>query len=221
MRCVADFFRTDTRKLVVLLAVAAGAADAILIVRFDVLTAAQTGNTILLAVALATGNWPTGAAAGLSVAGFLAGAILGAWLLRRVGVPVSRVLVLEILLLAGVTAGWSLAGTLHPAVELPIVAATAAAMGLQSLVMLHSRSLSTTYVTGVLAAFARDTVSPPGPDAPQGRDARFEAAVWLVYFAGAVMGALLLSRFGAPALMLSITCLAAASIIASRSRPEI
>ena len=59
MRCVADFFRTDTRKLVVLLAVAAGAADAILIVRFDVLTAAQTGNTILLAVALATGNWPT------------------------------------------------------------------------------------------------------------------------------------------------------------------
>ncbi len=124
-------------------------------------------------------------------------------------------------MLGGVTAAWSVAGTPRPAVELVIVSATAAAMGLQSLVMLQYRTLSTTYVTGVLAAFARDTVATSGPDAPPGRDARFEAGVWLVYFAGAVAGALLITWFGAPALMLSLACLAAASVIAARSHPEI
>lgn len=213
---MAETTRTPDRILVLLLAIGAGGTDAIVIVGFKVLTAAQTGNTILLAAALAQGDWRTGLASGLSVAGFVTGALAGSWLLVREGTSVARVLCLELGMLGGVTAGWLLAVSPHPATGLVIVAATATAMGLQSAVVRHQKASSTTYVTGVLAAFARDAVSPRDqPGAPE-PEARFEAGVWLVYFAGAVGGAWLFSLFGVPALLLSITALGAAALIAAR-----
>ncbi len=200
-----------------LLAAGAGAADAIVIVGFNVLTAAQTGNTILLASALARGDWSTGLASGLSVAGFVTGALAGAWLLVREGATVARVLVLELAMLGGVTAGWLLATSSHPATGPVIVAATALAMGLQSAVMLHQNTSSTTYVTGVLAGFARHAVLPSDEPGAPAREARFEAGIWLVYFAAAVGGAWLFSMLGVPALLLSMVCLATTTVISART----
>jgi uncharacterized membrane protein YoaK (UPF0700 family) len=216
MRGVAEAPGPGTKRLVMLLALGAGAADAIIIVGFQVLTAAQTGNTILLATALAQGQWHTGLASGLSVAGFVTGALAGSWLLVRDGLTVARVLALEFGMLVAVAVGWLLGSPAHPAADLVLVAATASAMGLQSAVMLHQRTSSTTYVTGVLAAFARHAVSAPGAAASDATDARFEGGVWLVYFSGAIAGAWLYSLFGVPALFLSAACIAVSSLVAAR-----
>ncbi len=216
MRGMAEATRTPDRILVMLLALGAGSTDAIVIVGFKVLTAAQTGNTILLAAALAQGDWRTGLAAGLSVAGFVTGALAGSWLLVRERASVARVLCLELAMLGGVTAGWLLAASPHPTTGLVLVAATATAMGLQSAVMLHQKTSSTTYVTGVLAAFARHAVSPRGQPGAPAPEARFEAGVWLVYFTAAIGGAWLFSFLGVPALLLSMAALAAAALIAAR-----
>lgn len=216
MRSVAEAPGSGTKRLVLFLALGAGAADAIIIVGFQVLTAAQTGNTILLATALAQGQWHAGLASGLSVAGFVTGALAGSWLLVRESLPVARVLALEFGMIVAVTVGWLLGSSAHPSADLVIVTATASAMGLQSAVMLHQRTSSTTYVTGVLAAFARQVVSAPAGVSPGAPDARFEGGVWLVYFAGAIGGAWLYSQFGVPALLLSAACIAAASLIAAR-----
>jgi uncharacterized membrane protein YoaK (UPF0700 family) len=216
MRGVAEAPGPGTKRLVMLLALGAGAADAIIIVGFQVLTAAQTGNTILLATALAQGQWHTGLASGLSVAGFVTGALAGSWLLVRESLTVARVLALEFGMLVAVAVGWLLGSPAHPAADLVIVTATASAMGLQSAVMLHQKTSSTTYVTGVLAAFARHAVSAPGAAASGAPDARFEGGVWLVYFAGAIAGAWLYSHFGVPALFLSAACIAVASLVAAR-----
>ncbi|MFY8217364.1 MAG: DUF1275 family protein [Chthoniobacterales bacterium] len=55
---------TKNRELmVVLLTIAGGSVDAIGIIGFNVLTAAQTGNTILLAVAIAQGKIALGVSA--------------------------------------------------------------------------------------------------------------------------------------------------------------
>ncbi len=68
---------------VLLLAFGAAGVDAVVILGFNVLTAAQTGNTILLATALARGDFATGLSSALSVASYVAGAALGEWVLVR------------------------------------------------------------------------------------------------------------------------------------------
>lgn len=208
------------RSPVLLLAAGAGAVDAMVIAGFQVLTAAQTGNTILFAVALARGEWRTGLTSGVSVLGFVLGALAGSWILVRAGWTVSRLLVLEILTLCGALALWMLVRDPEPAAASIIILATACAMGLQSAVMLHLNASSTTYVTGVLAAFARDVAAPRRPPSSLPRPAGKEGFVWLVYFAGAVGGASFFLRHGPPVMMLPLACLAAAALLAARSAPR-
>jgi uncharacterized membrane protein YoaK (UPF0700 family) len=63
--------------MVLLLAVAGGGVDAIIILAFQVLTGAQTGNTVMLAVALAEGRFAAGFYSALSVASFIIGSVVG------------------------------------------------------------------------------------------------------------------------------------------------
>lgn len=187
------------------------------IVGFQVLTAAQTGNTILFAVALAQGDWRTGLNSGVSILGFLLGALAGSAALTRAGWGVARVLALQVILLAGAAALWLLDRAPGPMLASEVIGATAAAMGLQSAVMLHLRASSTTYVTGVLAAFARGLVAPGSPAQSAARPAWFEGGVWVVYFAGAVAGAWLFVHHGPVVMALPLVCLAVAALVASRS----
>jgi uncharacterized membrane protein YoaK (UPF0700 family) len=63
--------------VVLLLAVAGASVDAVVILGFGVLTAAQTGNTILLAAHLAQGQFASGLSSAVSVLGYMIGAAVG------------------------------------------------------------------------------------------------------------------------------------------------
>lgn len=216
MRGMAAALRDGGFRLAILLALGAGAVDAVVIAGFQVLTAAQTGNTILFAVALAQGDWRTGIDSGVSVASFLLGALGGALLLARAGWCVARVLAIEVAVLAGAGILWLVRGP-HPGLATDIIGAAAGAMGLQSSVMLHLRASSTTYVTGVLAAFARDLASPRATEPSPARPAFAEGSVWAVYFTGAIVGAWIFGHHGPAALALPLVCLAVAALVAPRS----
>lgn len=71
--------RSFTRQnlMVLLLAVAGGGVDAIIILAFPLLTGAQTGNTVMLAVALAEGGFAAGFYSAVSVASFIIGSVVG------------------------------------------------------------------------------------------------------------------------------------------------
>lgn len=75
--------------MILLLAVAGAGMDAMVILRFGVLTAAQTGNTILLAVHLAQGEFASGLSSAVSVVGYIIGAAVGELVIvrRRDSVP--------------------------------------------------------------------------------------------------------------------------------------
>jgi uncharacterized membrane protein YoaK (UPF0700 family) len=207
-------------RLVLLLAAGAGAVDAMVILGFQVLTAAQTGNTILLAVALARGEWSTGLDSGVSVGGFVLGALGGAWLLLRSGWGVARALTAELAVLAAATILWSVWGGRFAGVSTPVVGAVAFAMGLQSAVMLHLRASSTTYVTGVLAAFARNLAGPPLAESSPSRPAWFEGGVWVVYLAGAIAGSWLFLRHGAVMMLVPLLAIGAAALLAARAAAD-
>jgi uncharacterized membrane protein YoaK (UPF0700 family) len=204
--------------LVLLLALGAGAVDAMLITAFQVLTAAQTGNTILLAVAIAQGDWHTGMNSGVSVLGFVFGALAGAWLLARAGWTIRRVLLLETATLSCALALLLLGSGPGTAKITGVILAAACAMGLQSAVMLHLQANSTTYVTGVLAAFARDLVAPRSLVQSTGPPAWFGGGEWVVYFAGAVSGAWLFLHHGPVVMIVPIACLFVAACAAAEPR---
>ncbi len=206
-------------RLTLLLALTAGAVDAMVLVGFQILTAAQTGNTVLLAAALARGEGATGLNAALSVAAFFAGAFTGGRLLGNHGWGARRVLVLEVAVIAAAMALWLLRGT-DPGPAAEVIGAVALAMGLQSAVMLQLRAASTTYVTGVLAVLARDLATLPdsGTDAPP--SPWRHAGVWTVYFAAAVLGAALFLHWGPAGLLFPLAFLTIAALLAP-GRPNL
>lgn len=208
-------------RLVLLLAFGAAGVDAVVILGFNVLTAAQTGNTILLATALARGDFATGLSSALSVASYVAGAALGEWVLvrcAREGPAAGKVIGLEILLLAAALLVWRIAGQ-GPAqgIGLTIVALAALAMGLQSAAVrgIHAHA-STTYITGVLTNFTTDLVEwllprrragSVGANKP-GESPWWNGAVWVIYLTGAVLNGILFLRIGELALLVPLAILA-------------
>jgi len=235
------------RDTIVLLLAAAGAGvDAAMLVSFGVLTAAQTGNTILLAVALAQGRWRDGLAAGISVTGYVLGAAAGELIIdagnARRGEPrfIARALVVELLLLILVVVGWWLMGV-SPALpgQDGLIALAAIAMGMQSAATLRLHAgPATTYVTGTLTTFTTEMIrrsrrlsgfrAAPGLD-PTGTPLRVPDAqerpwmyglTWGVYLAAAIATALLGLQSPQAALLLPI-CVLAVVVATARvsSRP--
>lgn len=202
-------------------AVAGGAVDAIVIMGFRVLTAAQTGNTILLAVAVARGDLAAGWSAALSLAGFVSGAVLGWWLAGRPGLPPSFTLFLEATILSGMLVLWLRAGP-EPtaAIGNTIITGVAAAMGIQSAAVLSRKVGPPTYVTGVLESFAHGLVSGRTGGGSVGSPPRLHGLAWLAYFSGAVGAGWAFRAAGPAALAIPIGCLVVAACATSRRRPE-
>lgn len=204
-----------------LLAVAGAGVDAMMIMGFNVLTAAQTGNTILLSVALARGDFVTLLSSGISVLGFVLGAGLGEWLLwsferKRSGGPrIWRVLFIQTAVLGAILIAWG-AGTHERSSVLAnlLVGGAALCMGIQSIAALRLNSLPTTYVTGMLASFTTSMTKrwfarcEEDPASQAGRGA-INGWTWLVYALGAIATACLYRWCGelallAPMLMLGV-----------------
>jgi uncharacterized membrane protein YoaK (UPF0700 family) len=223
--------------MILLLSVAGGSVDAVIIQGFNVLTAAQTGNTILLAVSLAQGRFATGFSATVSVFAFMIGAATGELVIgeRRGSAsrlsPVGWGLVLELFALGLLLGSWRLAGH-SPSLGTTAVLVTIAAiaMGIQSAVVLRLHvGPTTTYVTGTLTSFATKTVrglyiiekAPAATTDAQdansanlwlGESSAIYGVDWLVYAGGACVSALLFLRIREAALALPMTAIVAAII---------
>jgi uncharacterized membrane protein YoaK (UPF0700 family) len=227
--------------MVLLLAVAGGSVDAVVILGFGVLTAAQTGNTILLAVSLAQSRFTTGFHSAVSIAGYIIGAALGEWVI--VGrcdsasrlTPVGWTLLAELVPLGSLLIAWRLAGP-NPAAgtSAVLVALAAIAMGIQSAAVLRLHAgPTTTYVTGTLTTFTTETIrwlhliETAAPLAPAQQDpggARLLSSdrpwiygiTWLVYAGGGVASGLLFLWVGATALVLPIAAIVAVVVTGAR-----
>ena len=234
------------RETMILLLAAVGAGvDAVVLVTFGVLTAAQTGNTVLLGVALGQARWSTGLAAGISVVAYVVGSGIGELVAdggrgRRGGPPlVVRALIIEVLLLIVLLVTWRMTGeNIGLAVQDALVALAAVAMGIQSAVTLRLHAgPATTYVTGTLTTFTTEMIrwsrwralergpAAARPDAAGGsatekpRPAMY-GLTWGAYLAGAVATAVLGLRVREAALLLPIVILVAVVVTASVSSIE-
>jgi uncharacterized membrane protein YoaK (UPF0700 family) len=229
------------RELVlILLATAGGSLDAIVMIGFGVMLAAQTGNTVILASALAKGHLVASLHSAMSLVGFIFGALTGKLLLlaqwpRYQNRPIIFNLTVELLLLLGLLSGWSVAGP-NPswAISALLIAIGAIAVGLQSAALLHIHAgAQTTYITGTLTRFTAKLVShlqQKRSNAPQLEHEQNPSETlssrqlpwvyglaWLVYAIGALCGAVLFLRIGAPALFLPIMAIVAAIIVRAGS----
>lgn len=149
---------------ILLLAIAAGGVDAVLIMGFNVLTGAQTGNTVLLGAALALGRLATAFGSLISVVAYVAGAVAAEFLIvkyrRSWPSAVGMALTAEVILLGCLLALWDLAGAQPgPAMTPVLIACAASAMGMQAAAMLRLGKVpTTTYITGTLTTFATSLV---------------------------------------------------------------
>jgi uncharacterized membrane protein YoaK (UPF0700 family) len=219
--------------LILVLAVAGGSVDGVLILAFNVLTGAQTGNTVLLGVSLAQGRLAIALGSMVSVVGYVIGAALGEFILVRHDdtwpwtSAVGTVLIAELIPLGCLFIFWRLAGP-HPAQQTiyMLVIYAASAMGLQAAVMLHLHGgPTTTYITGTLTAFATKLIRwvrlvETAPVSAHGRQqsilmTAFSALdgpwihglTWFVYLTGTAVGGLLYLYTGETALLLPIVAI--------------
>lgn len=190
---------------VAVLAAAAASVDACLLLSSGVLTAAQTGNSVLFAVALARGDMATGLGAAISILAFALGVLGGARHLARSASSMAPIHVLSIeaaiLLLAAALASQGQA--------LAPIAAAALAMGMQSAVMRRvAAGTSTTYITGLLAGSLATLVESRTVSGASATAPRVGLWIWLVYVLAAIGAAVASLRFGASALLAAPALLA-------------
>ena len=185
-----------------------GAADVASFTRLgNVFTSVMTGNIVLWGLAVARGSLTLASHTAVSIGGYIAGVAAGTWIAHGVKEPdagsgsgeagvlpahVIWVLLAELTLLAGFTAGWEVSGA-SPAgwAQFSLLATLAAAMGVQSSGVkdMGLTEVSTTYLTGTLTGLVSSLVS-PGQDTPHGLR-RFGVLIGLV--AGASLCGLLVA----------------------------
>jgi uncharacterized membrane protein YoaK (UPF0700 family) len=227
---------------------AAGFVDAISFLGLgSVFTANMTGNTILLAIALARRDLPGAFRSLIALAGFCLGVIAGALIApHRDDPPISwlpaitKPLVLEFAALLGLAVGWHWAGALAMSntgfIELLIIPA-AFAMGVQTAAVrrIGVSAVTSTAVTGTLAGvmasavglFHASTTAPPGHvNAPSHSSAGFglSASVWGIYAAGGLAGGLAQIRWNSncawPAVV-TVGIVSAAVMLSQRTKRDI
>jgi uncharacterized membrane protein YoaK (UPF0700 family) len=203
-------------RLVVVLAIGAGAADVTaFVVLGKVFSSVITGNLVLLGLAAASATPGLALRSGIALVAYAAGVLIGAPIAargRRLAWPpaVTAALGVELCLLLGFTAGWE-AARHQPDWRLVLLALLAAAMGVQSAAVGQLGHMSSTYMTGTLTGVLAGLVT-RGHQAGRWRDAAAAAAV----LAGAGAGELLI--LFAPDWLPALTLLPLATVIAVASR---
>lgn len=212
------------KRLVLLLAGAAGCLDAVGYLMLGLFTANMTGNTILLGLSLGREAWADALNNVLALAAFVSGAGAGTITTRGVR-RISRGLGLEAAVLAGAVAVWSLFGAPRGRVGEPavywLIVLLSAAMGIQSATVrrVGEQRIATTYVTGTLTTLATDAASdlfdrwsaraaaktaagrrwPPASDpttpGATSRNSTLMMGLWAVYLFGALVGGFVETRW--------------------------
>lgn len=213
--------------LLVVLAMGAGAVDAITLTVLGVFTAAITGNLVLVGMAFGTGDGGHALRAGGAFAAFAAGLVIAARILGQEGVAGSlrararHVVATVAVVQAAFAALWLvLDGQPEGPERIVLIALAGLAMGAQTEAVRtwHARGISTTYVTGTLTLLVNELLE----HADTRRDRLRRAGVILGVVAGASLAALLVEqgRAGAPLLPLALTLLVAAAIPRVRRRTD-
>jgi uncharacterized membrane protein YoaK (UPF0700 family) len=231
-RLEAPLARRDLMLL--LLAFAGAGVDAVSFLGFGrVFVANQTGNTIVLVVALVQGQAATGLRAAVSVVGFVLGTavaelvMIGNQELRPWPSAVSRALLIELGALGILGVGRYMSGPrpVEGTVDL-LVGLAALAMGVQSAAVLRlGVGVATTYISGTMTMFAIESVrllhlvetAPRSEErkaldpvaALAGRGPWLSGATWIAYAIGAAVNGLLFLRLGDATLILPIVALVA------------
>jgi uncharacterized membrane protein YoaK (UPF0700 family) len=156
-------------RLLVVLSAAAGCLDVLCVTRLGgVFASVVTGNLVQLGRAMVTVDGRLAAGGSVAIGGYALGVAAGTLALRRDGTGwrrrTSLVLAGEVVLLAGVAAGWPATGMQPESSIAPLLLGPAAtAMGIQSAVTLSSgvRGASTTYLTGTVTEAVRALVGDP------------------------------------------------------------
>lgn len=226
-----------TRDLTILLLALAGAGvDVVVIMGFNVLTAAQTGNTILFSAAIAREDFETGLKAAVSVANYIIGTACAESIIirhpdSRPGFSgISRTLSAEIFLLGVLFLYCYMVGIPHLHTTFLPISLAAAAMGIQSATVKHIQNgPTTTYITGVLTSFTtamiRSSMAPKITSSSEttGGHAGTEDSllqfglVWTTYVAGAITSGYVYWRAGEIALLMPL-CAVMAAITLNRRR---
>jgi uncharacterized membrane protein YoaK (UPF0700 family) len=166
----------------------------------------MTGNTVLLAIALARGSGPSAIRSAVALAAFSLGAVSGS-AVRRAGTAFA----FEAVAIAGAAVLATLSA------HLPAIATGAGAMGLQTATLRprNDTGVKVTYLTGTVTAFW-------GRLMQNEEDAAFPLIVWLTYGIGAVIGALLTGPLGSAALLpaAAVAAVSARSACARAHRPD-
>lgn len=182
--------------LLIALTFAAGAVDAIMLLRLDVFTAVMTGNIVLLGLAVGQGAFRNALRSLVALAAYAGGVLAAA---RLVGsethdaiwrAHVTQALAIEAALHAVFLAGW-VASDSRPdgLAATSLIGVSGVAMGIQAATARTlAPGMTTTYVTGTLTTLLSE-LSALGAIGP---DSRRRAAIVLSLAVGAVAGALAL-----------------------------
>jgi uncharacterized membrane protein YoaK (UPF0700 family) len=202
--------------LVVLLTITTGAVDAASFVALGaVFSSVITGNLVLLGVAAGTGRATLAVHAGVALAGYCAGVMLGAPIAARrpegtwIWPPaVTATLAAELAVLAAFSVGWELTGPARSAAtQLVLVIGLAVAMGMQSAAVRQLGQMSSTYLTSTLTGVLAGLVNRAKPEG-FGRS----VGALLAIVAGGAAGAVTVRL--APALLPGVIMLPLAAVIA-------
>lgn len=207
------------------LALAAGSVDAITYLRIGVFPANMTGNTVLLAVAVARRNGAQAAHSATALGGFALGVALGVALMPRRGRAwphtAVRTLVVELAALVALTAYSIFHGI--PGARYELILLASAAMGAQSAAVRASdvTGVTTTYMTGTyMNAVARAVNRLRGASPSQVRPPSLPGAAWITYAVGALAGAGAEKAWHADSLFIPLTIVALVGAASSRSPRE-
>ncbi|MGH3175128.1 MAG: YoaK family protein [Streptosporangiaceae bacterium] len=227
--------------ILIALTFGSGATDVAAFSRLGgVFTSVMTGNIVFWGLAAAERSVSLASHSAVSIAGYVTGVAGGTWVvhgfkIRGSGKPaeadrdsvlpahVSWALFTELVLLAGLAAGWEATGD-RPAgwAQFVLLAVTAAAMGVQSTSVneLGLSNVSTTFLTGTLTGLV-SSLARPGQDTPHGTR-RFGVLIGLA--AGAGLCGLLLATVprAVPALPLAalITALVLSAVPLNNETPS-
>jgi uncharacterized membrane protein YoaK (UPF0700 family) len=177
---------------VVVLALTSGAIDAVTFVRLgSVFSSVITGNLALLGLAVGERHGALAVDSGLALAAYAVGVLAGGALAGPMEGPqpvwprrATLTMAAELVVLAGFSAGWLIAGG-HPSggVRMTLLGLTAAAMGMQSAAVRLLGQMSTTYLTSTLIGIFQSLGARRVP-----QDWQRSTGVILAFVAGAALG---------------------------------
>ncbi|EWY36983.1 hypothetical protein N825_21990 [Skermanella stibiiresistens SB22] len=210
-------------RLAVILAWISGFVDAVGYVLLDhIFTANMTGNTVLLGIDLAEGNWTEATRHAATIPLFILGAFIGATLLDgllRTRFGRGIIFGLETIMIGGFwLIGWWYAedptGGWRYHVMLALLTVS---MGMHTVVLprVAGKVVRTTFVTGTLTSLAEEAatgLAGRSRDASAAQHRIVLAATWTAYLLGALAGGVAVRATGFTSVIFPVTLLAALAL---------